>query len=524
MCLCPRKIPNPARNWHFGMPKYIVIECGQCSECRARRQQEWYIRTSEEFRNNRNGSNYFFTLTFRNEDLPFYEDIRDFEFVSKEKEIGSSVYENVPVKVKKHVMYRFPCFDNEMITSFKKKFLVYLQREYPNYDVSGLKWFICGEFGKNTRRAHYHGDLFCPFFLPVSVFKKLVCKSWIHGFVGASKNKGFLIKNESACQYTSKYVNKDLYYFNDAMSKYLDKEHLDPAEYAYRYSKVKRYLPKIRVSQHFGESLARKIKAMSNPIEYCCLPRPVQRFSKSQKIVHYALPRYVVSKLTREVDKLSSQVLGRVTYRYTDFGMKLRHKMFEHRCRIDSVELSKFMDSKYIKDTLSKVDFSNDLKMRDFIAENLPPLFRSFTCEQLTFYRRLLRYLPVDMYGKHTAFWYNRRKDMIIKNFFKVSVNRDLHYELLDKLYEDGKPYLSYEYVGMPLKDYGDLSQIPTLSDTGEFRLYEQACKLIDTYYRMHGRQRSEVIDSRNERIDKVRDMCAEFVNYDSDGKSVRAV
>ena len=125
MCLCPRKIPNPARNWHLGMPKYLVIECGQCSECRARRQQEWYIRTSEEFRNNRNGSNFFFTLTYRNEDLPFYEDIRDFVFESKPKYILSQPYEdnpyfvefqkyeNVPVKVHKQVMYRFPCFDND---------------------------------------------------------------------------------------------------------------------------------------------------------------------------------------------------------------------------------------------------------------------------------------------------------------------------------------------------------------------------------------------------------------------------
>lgn len=526
MCLFPKKIPNPSLSWHLGMPKYIVVTCNQCSECRAQRQQEWYVRASEEFR--RNKSNFFATLTFRNADLPFYEDVRDFQFISEE----TKHYENYPVKVrsleqtadgsfryKNLVNFRFPCFDGEMITSFKKLFREYLHREFPDANIDGMKWFICGEYGKHTKRPHYHLTLHCPFFLPVSVFRKIICKSWTHGFVGASRNKGFLIKSEGALSYTSKYVNKDLYYFNQAMSKYLDKEHLDPAEYNYRYDKVKRFLPKVRVSQGFGKCIADRIKAMPNAFDYCCLPRPIQRFAKGEKIVHYPLPRYIMSILTREIDKDSSKLLGKPVYCYTDFGMKLRRKLFEHRSKIDSVEVSKFQDKRFIELTLSQVD-SYESRLRKYIAETLPPLFQYISCENLTFYRKLLRYLPVDMYGKHSAFWYMRRKDEILHDFFeKQAMNRDLWLEKIDNDIYGFKS--DFYIIGMPLKEYGDLSQIPTLSETGEFRLYEQACSLIDSYYRMHSRQRGIVVDARNERIDKVRSMCNEFTNYDSDGVAI---
>lgn len=527
MCLFPKKIPNPSLSWHFGMPKYIVVSCGQCSECRAQRQQEWYVRASEEFRHNK--SNFFATLTFRNEDLPFYEDIRDFQFVSEE----TKYFENYPVKVrqleqiedgsfrsKNLVNFRFPCFDGDMITSFKKLFREYLHREFPDANIDGMKWFICGEYGKHTKRPHYHLTLHCPFFLPVSVFRKIICKSWTHGFVGASKNKGFLIQSEGALSYTSKYVNKDLYYFNEAMSKYLDKEHLDPAEYNYRYDRVKRFLPKVRVSNGFGKCLAEKIKAMPNPFEYCCLPRPVQRFSKGEKIVHYALPRYVVSLLTREIDKDSSKLLGKPVYRFTDLGLRVRRKLFEHRSKIDSVEVSKFQDKRFIELTLSKAEFSNEVKMRKHISETLPPLFQYISCENLTFYRKLLRYLPVEMYGKHSWSWYMRRKDEILHDFFdKRSMNRDLWFQLMDNYSKP--PQFDSHLVGMPLKEYGDLSEIPTLSDTGEFRLYEQACSLIDSYYRIHSRQRSIVVDTRNERFEKVRSMCNQYTNYDFNGVAI---
>lgn len=527
MCLFPKKILNPSLSWHSGMPKYIVVTCNQCSECRAQRQQEWYVRASEEFR--RNKSNFFATLTFRNEDLPYFEDVRDFIMGTEE----TKHYENYPVKLrqleqtedgsfryKNLVNFRFPCFDGQMITSFKKLFREYLHREFPEANIDGMKWFICGEYGKHTKRPHYHLTLHCPFFLPLNVFKKIICKSWTHGFVGASKNKGFLIKSESACQYTSKYVNKDLYYFNNAMAKYLDKEHLCEAEYKYRYNKVKRYLPKVRVSQGFGKCIADRIKAMPNPYDYCCLPRPIQRFAKGEKIVHYALPRYIMSVLTREIDKKSSELLGKPVYKYTDFGMTLRRKLFEHRSKIDSVELSKFQDKRFIELTLLQNDFSNDVKMRKHIAETLPPLFQYISCENLTFYRKLLRYLPVDKYGKHSWSWYMNRKDEIMHDFFEIpSMNRDLWFEILDSNYDASK-YDSY-IVGMPLKEYGDLKEIPTLSETGEFRLYEQACSLIDSYYGMHSRQRGIVVDARNERIDKVRSMCNQFTNYDSNGVAI---
>ena len=140
MCLYPKKILNPSLSWHVGMPKYIIVSCNECSECRARKQQEWFIRACEEFKNCRHGSNFFVTLTFRNEDLPFYEDKRDFEYSSKTYVIDDNENNHIisqAIKIKKPVLYRFPCFDGDMITDFQKKFRVYLSRKYPNQDTSG---------------------------------------------------------------------------------------------------------------------------------------------------------------------------------------------------------------------------------------------------------------------------------------------------------------------------------------------------------------------------------------------------
>lgn len=524
MCLNPRKILNPSLSWTPDKPKYIVVQCNECSECRALKQQEWFVRSTEQFREYRSGSNFFVTLTFRDEDLPFFEDKREFVYESVLDHVIKTDYseQNVYIrrKVKRHLDYRFPCFDGEMLTSFMKKFRTYVSRRFPNYDTKGIRFLICPEYGEHTRRPHYHCQIDCPFFLPIKDFKDICSRAWIHGWIGRSKNFGWLIQSEGACQYTAKYTNKDMYFYNQGMDKYLDKESLDEFEYQYRYEKVKRFLPRLRVSKGFGSSLARKIQNMPDPISYCCLLRPVQRLSRAEKVVHYALPRYILSKLTREIDKSSSKIFGRPMYKYTEFGKQLRKAMFEHRLDLDSIDLAKFQDEEYILATLSKLDFSNDLKRREYIARTLPPLFKYITPRNLSFYRRFLRYMTISpKYDVHSALWYNNRQKWFIDDFFSQEyIPRDL---LCDCVNNDISPdSLGFSsgniQIGMPLSEYGDLSQLHTLSELGQFRLYELASTLIDDYNSLHSHQRSRIIDKRNSRIDEVRNQLVDFVLYDA--------
>ena len=44
MCQSPVKILNPKLAWQPTDPKYLVSSVRRCFECRARKQQEWFVR------------------------------------------------------------------------------------------------------------------------------------------------------------------------------------------------------------------------------------------------------------------------------------------------------------------------------------------------------------------------------------------------------------------------------------------------------------------------------------------------
>lgn len=542
MCLNPRKILNPSLSWHEGMPKYIITQCNNCSECRARNQQEWFLRACAEYRKNRHGSNFFVTLTFRDEDLPYFTDARNYEFKTKTEifecddngkiinrpVISDDNQEKVkidshlhilkrPVRVEKHVFFYLPVFDGDMLTDFQKKFRTYLSRSFPNYDTSGVKFFICPEYGEHTRRQHFHCDIHVPFFLPVSIFKDICRRSWTHGWIGASKNKGFLIRSEAAFQYTCKYVNKDLYYYNEGLKKYLDKETLDEFEYEYRYNKIKKYLPRLRVSKGYGSSIAKDIMSRQNPLEYCCCEKPITKFNKSGKYVQMPIPRYILSLLTRKVDKLASKISGKVIYTYTEFGEKLRKERFLAQFDLDKQRLSYF-NKQFILDTLPRSSQHMDNFIRMHIANKLPKLLGDLKLQNVTFYRKFLRFLPVSAYGKHTAFWYNRRFEEIIDDYFgyktipfwiKKSRIENCPFLPKDSIFRNAHS------VGFSLNDFNS-NEVQTLSQLGEFRRYEECAKLIELYNSIHSLKRSKVLDKRNKRVDEVRAQCVEYLEYES--------
>lgn len=520
MCLNPRKILNPSLSWHDGMPKYLVVRCNQCAECRARRQEEWIERCEAEWQANRAGSTFFVTLTFRNEDLPHFEDKRDYQFET----YSDGQYENLVRKVKKSVDFSFDCFDSEYLTTFCKEFRTYVSRLYPDKDTTGIKFFICSEYGEHTKRPHHHLDIFSPFFFPVKDFKKVCGNAWTHGFIGASKNKGFLVKSKKSFSYTCKYSCKDLYFHNKVMDNYLDKENLDPAEYKYRYNLVKKHLPRLRVSNHFGESLVNSIRQRKDVVDYCCTPNPLIKVLNNGKVIGTPLPQYVMNKLCREIDKEASKVLGKPYFKHTQLGLQIKREFFKKRLKVDSIELMKFRDSRYILQTLSQVDFSDRKLQRDNISKSLPELLRNIDLDKLSFYRKLLRYLPVSKYGKHTVFWYNCRSDMILNDFFSNNyIPRDLYNLWMDDYFVPPKTSVlsSFSGLGIPLSEYGDLSEVPTLSDLGEFKNYERCCQMIDKYNELRSRQNCKAIINRNKRVEKTRSMFAEYNLYDSEGKIV---
>lgn len=182
MCKQPLRIPNPKRDYDPQLhSQYIYVPCGHCSDCRKKQRDEWFPRLVEEFHNfNLKGSIWFPTLTYRNEELPYY------------------------INEKRN--YKIPCFNYKDVQIFIKKLRVYLTRM--GLDCSGLKYFVASEYGSKKGRPHYHALLYLPFRISPVIMAYLFRKCWIKGFVGSSK-KGLEIQSVDAVAYCAKYVNKD---------------------------------------------------------------------------------------------------------------------------------------------------------------------------------------------------------------------------------------------------------------------------------------------------------------------------
>jgi hypothetical protein len=115
---------------------------------------------------------------------------------------------------------RVPCFDKQHI----RKFIVDIRRDLDEfYDVHGLVYMVCGEYGSYTKRPHYHAIFSWPASVKPSDFWQLLTKYWSYGFLipkdmnGGCDAKGrfhkpFLVTGSAryAGIYASKYTCKDL--------------------------------------------------------------------------------------------------------------------------------------------------------------------------------------------------------------------------------------------------------------------------------------------------------------------------
>lgn len=500
MCIAPVKILNPKLAWTPVDPKYIVVQCNNCYECRARRQQEWFVRSYYEWLRFKDiGSVFNFTLTFRNEDLPKYHDIRPFEYRRK-YENGRPLLYRV---LSENVDFSFQCFNQNYITRFFKLFRQNLVRQFPDIDSSGIKYICACEYGEKKHRPHHHVNLFVPFKLSVRDFRQIVCKSWTHGFVGASK-KGFLVNSISALEYTTKYVSKDLYFFDEVLGNYLDKDNLHPVEYEHRRECIKEFLPKLRVSNGFGSGLCDSVLKRADSLDWILRDRPIELPSKNGKIRNFSIPRYVFQKLCKAVDKSISKYLDRPYLVYSEFGNKLRREQFDRRLEMDKIDLVK------MSHTLESFRRGDDYQIKhavDVFIHN----FQKLNIDDFVLYRNFLRYIPVIDYGVHSASWFFNRSTAIVRRYFKQSALPDIdfsHYE-----YSPGDFGITV-FRGFPLKDF-DSREIVTLSDLPQFRQFELVTKCIDEIYKCRCFLRSKKRKIKDDDVKRTRQKFIDFCLYD---------
>lgn len=126
MCLFPYTIKTQDA---FGIDVNQSVPCGKCIECLKDRQNSWKIRLSEEARDHKYV--YFFTLTYRDDSIPFSYDL-DGNKVNHVNKVDIQLW----------------------IKRNRIKFERYFKRDID------FKYFICSEYGPNTGRPHYHGIIY----------------------------------------------------------------------------------------------------------------------------------------------------------------------------------------------------------------------------------------------------------------------------------------------------------------------------------------------------------------------------
>lgn len=117
----------------IGYRPYVEIQlpCGRCSGCRADISNEWALRCVHEA--SLYSNNIFITLTYNNENLPEFMDLRKTDFQLFMKRFRGK-YEGIDTVVKRD-------------SSIDKR-------------VNPIRYFMCGEYGENFDRPHYHACIF----------------------------------------------------------------------------------------------------------------------------------------------------------------------------------------------------------------------------------------------------------------------------------------------------------------------------------------------------------------------------
>lgn len=174
MCLYTKMVKNPKylpNKKNKGRPpictdertRYIPVGCGNCMECRLKKQREWKVRMMEEIRSDKTGK--FVTLTFSEESLI------QLEKIAKTKEAN---------------------------TVAKKAVRLFLERWRKKYGKSIKHWLITELGHNNTERLHLHGIIF------TEKTKEEIEERWQYGIVDVGYSMG-----ERCVNYVMKYVTKN---------------------------------------------------------------------------------------------------------------------------------------------------------------------------------------------------------------------------------------------------------------------------------------------------------------------------
>lgn len=205
-----------------------LVPCGRCGNCIKRRVAGWSFRLLQEFKVSNTA--HFITLTYSDKHVPITRK-------------GLLTLDKLDVQLFMKRLRKSHCFQYR-IKNFKTVSTI------PPGEKS-LKYYLCGEYGKNTERPHYHMVLF-------NADMDLIQSSWPKGSLH------FGDVTAASIMYTLKYMQKPASYLHrgddedrikqfSLMSKGLGKSYLSEAVKKYHLQDV---TENVYCTQNGGEKIA----------------------------------------------------------------------------------------------------------------------------------------------------------------------------------------------------------------------------------------------------------------------------
>lgn len=311
MCISPRTLyDNSVYHHEYYSVRTRQVPCGECEECREAKRSEWYTRLCFEIDHTykNGGCCVFLTFTYNDAHLPHYTD-------------GS---------------ISFPCFNHNDVLTFTDLFETHCARAFGK---GSFKKYFVSEYGKNTKRPHYHSLYFLKKGVDYIRFVELARSDWKFGFLFPKfdKYRNIYVDNDgrpdspllhnigAGARYVSKYVTKDISFYEiPEVSDYLSKKT--------NKSLLKKYLPKAWMSKGIGYCALDGINVNSVDTVRQLLNEGITNPLTLEK---FPCPRYILDKLRyhKVLSKRISPTTGKPLYdRFlTELGKASSRVVFDNK-------------------------------------------------------------------------------------------------------------------------------------------------------------------------------------------------
>lgn len=213
-CLSPRLVTNKYNGQQY------YVSCGHCAACELTKSYHWTKRVEDECK--LHAFSIFFTLTYDNSSIPFFsfssDSLGDYlcsHCVVKQGEKKELVYSESGflsdlhfLQNDKHAL-RIGHLSKYDVQCFLKRLRIKINRYYEpenENENTKIRYFICGEYGSNTFRPHYHGIIWTDSKGLAERMSDYITDSWPYADPYQTRKEVSFVQS-NASQYVAAYCN-----------------------------------------------------------------------------------------------------------------------------------------------------------------------------------------------------------------------------------------------------------------------------------------------------------------------------